>query len=422
MRKKITAQPLVSVVMPSLNQVQFIEAAIRSVLEQDYENIELIVADGMSSDGTIKKLIDLQNEYGYQRLRWASQKDNGPAQAINHAISLAAGDVIGWLNSDDMYTQGAISRAIEHFTKSPKHQMVYGKGQHIDSIGRILSNYSTKTPSQPLDNFGNGSFICQPTVFMRREALKEVGELDPKISTAFDFDLFIRFFKRYPRQIGLINRIQAFSRIHPGCITHRLRKQIALDAMHVIFKELGTVPEHWFWTHIDEILNAHPFESNGLLPTNEITDFFKSSSQFYTKDKLNKMVERLNADMRIKLARPGVGISVEPDGWICKETIVKYKSTKESQEKYINLKCSGGWPEDGDLKIKIEKMTGESDLVSIKKSDNFLIRLEIPDYLDEFYFIWKIISKQSFKPSLYNSENKDNRKLTFLIKDIYLDK
>ena len=411
MRKKIAALPLVSVVMPSLNQVQFIEAAIRSVLEQNYENIELIVADGMSTDGTIKKLIDLQKEYGCQRLRWASQKDDGPAQAINHAISQANGDVIGWLNSDDMYTQGAISRAVEHFAKRPKHQIVYGKGQHIDTMGRIISNYPTKAPSQPLDNFMNGSFICQPTVFMRRDALKEVGELDPKISAAFDFDLFIRFFKCYPRQIGLINRIQAFSRIHPECITHRLRKQIALDAMQVIFKELGTVPEHWFWTHIDEIFDAYPFESNKLLPSKQAEDFLKEAAKYYKQNIAQNILEKLKQDARLKLITNNVGIDVHPDGWLKKGAVLRYHHINENA-KFILLECTTNWPINKIFRLKITTSDGDPKYFDIESRGTFLFNIEIPDSNKKGYKIWKIESSQNFVPAKFNSESKDYRKLS----------
>ena len=114
MTDKKQVMPLVSVVMPSLNQVQFLEIAVRSVLEQDYPHVELIVADGMSTDDSLELLMKLQAEYG-ERLRWSSQQDGGAAEALNHAIAQAHGDVVGWLNSDDMYTQGAVGRAMAHF-------------------------------------------------------------------------------------------------------------------------------------------------------------------------------------------------------------------------------------------------------------------------------------------------------------------
>jgi glycosyltransferase involved in cell wall biosynthesis len=176
-------QQLVSVVMPSLNQVAYLELAIRSVLEQNHGSIELIVVDGLSRDGSQDLLMTLQKEYG-ERLRWISQVDSGPAQAINKALKMAQGSIIGWLNSDDMYTQGAVQRAVQHFQDRPDHLMVYGQAEHIDENRRVLGVYPTKPPSTPLDEFANGCFICQPTVFMRREALEHVGFLDESMKQA----------------------------------------------------------------------------------------------------------------------------------------------------------------------------------------------------------------------------------------------
>ena len=112
-----------AIVMPTLNQSAFLETAVRSVLEQDYPHVELIVVDGLSTDGTFELLVKLQREYG-KRLRWVSQKDTGPAQAINTALGLAQGDIIGWLNSDDMYAQGAVRRAVNFFKKQKSAQLV----------------------------------------------------------------------------------------------------------------------------------------------------------------------------------------------------------------------------------------------------------------------------------------------------------
>jgi glycosyltransferase involved in cell wall biosynthesis len=168
-------RPLVSVVMPTLNQVQFIEIAVRNILEQAYASIELIVVDGQSSDGTVELLCKLQKEFATQ-LQWVSQKDSVPAQALNTAIALAHGEVIGWLNSDDLYASDAVAKAVTHFEKHPTHQLIYGFAQHIDSAGFPLKAYPTKPPSTNIDEFANGSFICQPSVLMRKEAL-ELGKL-----------------------------------------------------------------------------------------------------------------------------------------------------------------------------------------------------------------------------------------------------
>lgn len=114
-----------SFVVPSLNQLQFLEAATPSVLVQDSPQIELIVADSLSIDGSLDLLMQLNAEIG-DRLRWTSLQDGGGADVLNDAIAQGHGDVVGWLNSYDFYTQGAVARATAHFPKHSNPKIVYG--------------------------------------------------------------------------------------------------------------------------------------------------------------------------------------------------------------------------------------------------------------------------------------------------------
>ena len=123
----------VSVVMPSLNQAEYIERSIRSVLDQETEaSLELIVMDGGSKDGTLEILSRLAVE-AQGRLRWYSEADHGPAHAVNKAMAKASGEIIGWLNADDLYTPGAIQRAVKAMQENPQWYMLYGQGEHIDA-------------------------------------------------------------------------------------------------------------------------------------------------------------------------------------------------------------------------------------------------------------------------------------------------
>jgi glycosyltransferase involved in cell wall biosynthesis len=129
--------PLVSVVMPTLQQAAFIEASIDSVLSQSYANIELIVADGGSADGTQEILRNRAAQD--HRLRWFSEKDNGPAQALNRALKKVRGTIIGWLNSDDLYTPHAIDHAVAALVRHPKWMMLYGEAEHVDVAGKVIN-------------------------------------------------------------------------------------------------------------------------------------------------------------------------------------------------------------------------------------------------------------------------------------------
>ena len=416
MKQKNISTPLVSVVMPSLNQVQFLEAAVRSVLEQDYPHVELIVADGMSTDGSLELLMQLQAEYG-ERLRWSSQQDGGAAEALNHAIAQAHGDVVGWLNSDDMYTQGAVARAMAHFAKHPNHHMVYGEGQHINMAGEVLANYPTKPPSTPLDVFADGSFICQPTVFMRREALAQVGELDASIKTAFDFDLFVRFFKRYPRQIGMVRRVQAFSRLHAACMTQRLRRQVALDGMRVVAKELGTVPEHWFWTHVDEMCASYPLGPDALPLVKQLEAFLKEASAYLKPEVLKGLIERLKADWRVRLATPELFATVQPDAWANKQLTIKYRWQGKPAAAVL-VRCNAPWPEPGKLRLKVLTPSGKVQRSVLDVPDDFVLRFEVPETTQSGCMMWTVETTQGFVPAKHDKASTDKRKLAFQVLEL----
>ena len=420
MTSKLRYFPLVSVVMPSLNQVQFLEVAVHSVLEQDYPNIELIVADGLSTDGTIQLLVKLQAKFGV-RLKWTSQKDGGAAEAVNFAISQANGQVVGWLNSDDVYATGAVSAAMTYFAKHPAHQMVYGEGRHIDMAGVAISKYPTKPPSTLLDAFADGSFICQPTVFMRREALSDVGLLDANIKTAFDFDLFVRFFKRYQRHIGMLKRVQAYSRLHGSCMTQRLRKQVALDGMRVVAKEIGAVPEHWFWTHIDEMCDSYPSGPDALPLMKQLEAFLKDARVYYTADALKSIIERLKTDARFRLAKPNLYANVQPDAWANKQMQVKY-AWEGKPALAVLVRCVAPWPEPANLRLRVCTPNGEVQKSSVEVPDEFVLRFEVPKTEQSGLIVWVVKTTQGFVPAKYDTKSKDRRKLAIKVLEISLEK
>ena len=247
--------PMVSVVMPSFNQAQFIEQAINSVLNQSYQKIELIVADGGSDDGTIEIL--KQKQFMDNRLRWFSQKDNGPAHAINNALSKVRGTIIGWLNSDDFYALESIQRAVNAFSNDLSLLMIYGQGQYVDSNNCFLNTYPTLPPSTAISKFSEGCFICQPTVFFKRPMYLLLGKLDENLKTAFDFDYWLRAFSLFQSRIGFVDEVQAYSRLHEDCITMKMRQVVILEGMQLLAKYLGSAPKEWFLTYVEEKAKSH---------------------------------------------------------------------------------------------------------------------------------------------------------------------
>jgi glycosyltransferase involved in cell wall biosynthesis len=184
--------PLVSIVTPSLNQRQFLPAAIESVLRQDYPRLEYLVVDGGSTDGTL----DVLRSYG-DRLRWLSEPDSGQANAINKGFRMARGDVVAWINADDVLLKGAVARAAAAFAADPDLGMVYGEGYLIDEQGAITGRFPYTEPFNLWRLVYYGDTILQQTAFLRRAALEQVGYLNETLEWGLDWDLFIRLGKRY---------------------------------------------------------------------------------------------------------------------------------------------------------------------------------------------------------------------------------
>lgn len=294
--------PLVSIVMPSFNQAQFIDAAIESVLYQSWTNLELIVVDGGSTDASLSRLQFWQtNDY---RIKWTSGKDNGPANAVNKAIQQARGSFIGWLNSDDLYTPGTVQRTIEIMAAHPHWIMVYGHGQHINDQGQVINDYPTLPPETPVQKFADGCFVCQPTVFFKRSMPLLLGKLDESLKTAFDFDYWLRAFHAFPGRIGFIDTVQAYSRLHHDCITQRMRRTVALEGMQVLARHFGRAPYHWLLTYVEKLLSQKPVHWGLLSVRAHVETTLDEAALWLTPKDLENVKHIISKDVRLDLATP----------------------------------------------------------------------------------------------------------------------
>jgi len=233
------SQPLVSIVTPSLNQANFIEDTILSVKEQDYPNLEHVIIDGGSTDGTLDILHHYDTAYN---LRWVSERDQGQSHAINKGIEMAHGQIIGWINSDDTYLENAVSTAANYLISNPKTLWVYGDAYWIDEDNSFIR----KWPSQifNLETLViNRQFIIQPTVFYKKTILDEVGYLDINLHLTMDFDLFIRLGCEY--QPGYISRALATRRIHSLAKTNDRTSYFGKEGIQTINKilQMNILPE-----------------------------------------------------------------------------------------------------------------------------------------------------------------------------------
>lgn len=186
-----SVHPRVSIVTPSYNQGQFLETTIRSVLLQGYPDLEYIIIDGGSIDGSV----DIIRKYEPWLAYWVSEPDRGQSCAINKGFRKASGDIIAWLNSDDSYLPGAISHAVQSLQET-KASVVYSKCRMITGESDLLGFYDPLVPVtlRDLIMLWRHDFACppQPTVFFRRQALECVGLLDETLHYALDYELWLR--------------------------------------------------------------------------------------------------------------------------------------------------------------------------------------------------------------------------------------
>ena len=222
----------ISVITPSFNQFVFIERTIQSVLQQKVDfSFEYFVLDGGSTDGTQEFLQKYEN-----RLRWISEPDNGQADAVNKGIAMATGEIIGWLNSDDVYAHGALQKVIHYFDEHPECQWLYGRCNIIDEEGREIRRWLTTYKNYRIRKFTEESLliencISQPAVFFRKSAFNKVGRLATGFHYAMDYDLWLRLGKL--SRPGIITDYLAGFRVHLHSKSNRNSREQFIEQYHI---------------------------------------------------------------------------------------------------------------------------------------------------------------------------------------------
>lgn len=185
--------PHLTIVTPTLNQAPFIRAAIESVLSQNYPHVEYLIIDGGSDDATPL----IAAEYA-SRLTFVSERDRGQSHAINKGFLRAHGEIVGWLNSDDILLPGALARAADALAEAPSGiGAIYGEGRLMDREGRIKARFPATEPFNLWKLTYLSDYILQQSTLFRRDALADVGWLDETLHYAMDWDILIRLGKRF---------------------------------------------------------------------------------------------------------------------------------------------------------------------------------------------------------------------------------
>jgi len=210
-----------TIVTPSLNQGQFIERTIQSVIDQDYPNLEYFVLDAGSSDDTVEIIRRYEDRIDY----WVSQPDGGQSAAINAGWSRGSGEIVAWLNSDDYYLPGSLGMVAAYMTAHPEVLVVYGRADYVDAAGTPLDELGW--PYDRRTMIMSRNVIPQPSTFIRRDALERVGMLDESLHYVMDFEFFLRIAR--VRAPEFIPQRLAVMTSHPDAKTTRGRDRMAQE-------------------------------------------------------------------------------------------------------------------------------------------------------------------------------------------------
>jgi glycosyltransferase involved in cell wall biosynthesis len=249
----MTARMLVSIVTPSYQQGSFIERTLESVWRQRRgklaDAIEHIVMDGGSTDGTVAIL-----ERWRERISYKTGPDEGQSAAINAGMAVARGQILAYLNSDDVYYDDAVASAVAAFEADPSADVVYGDGDCIDCDDRIVARYPTEEWS--LERLKVVCFLCQPAVFFRRRVIEQFGHFDSKLNHCMDYEYWLRLGERGLRFVHIPVKLAA-SRFHRATKTLGSPQAVHTEINDMLKEHIGMIPDTWLSNYAYAVLDQH---------------------------------------------------------------------------------------------------------------------------------------------------------------------
>ncbi len=227
------APSLVSIVTPSFNQGKYLRRTIDSVLAQTYPHIEYLVMDGGSTDNSVAIL----ESYG-SAFHWESTPDRGQTHAINKGLAQVSGNILAYLNSDDVLFPSTIEKVVSHFEENPNWDMVFGRADYIDESDCFLGEYATRPFN--LDLLAENCFICQPAAFWRRRVVEKIGPFDESLKFCMDYEYWIRMADA-GFHLEYVEDKLAASRMYPQTKTASCRKEIYRESIAICRNYFGSV-------------------------------------------------------------------------------------------------------------------------------------------------------------------------------------
>ena len=232
------AGPLVSIVTPTLNRAAYLRWTINSIRNQTYPNLEHLVMDGGSADGTLDLLRAVEGAY---RMRWQSKRDEGMYQAINAGLASTEGEILAYLNSDDLYFPWTIQTVVDAFLRNPDVDFIYGDALAVDDeTGQTIAYFM-----QPfdLDFIQRIGFLAQPAVFWRRRAFEDVGPFDESLRYVADCDYWMRAGAHH--RFLKVDEFLAIERLHRGTLREAIGGPLWKELERVRSKYVTlTGPDH----------------------------------------------------------------------------------------------------------------------------------------------------------------------------------